>query len=132
MLNIYQHAYNSQIDKIKKSIEEANDIYENMLDKTTKSLEKIIKNDWGIEGFPTRGWEIDDFPVIFDEFSAFQVIFRSRSTSRPGGSRRAPGTLRRPTVTEGHTRNGSTLGLHITLGPGLNRHPDFPKTLGKS
>ena len=35
---------NKEIDKIKKSIEEANDIYENMLDKTTKSLEKIIKN----------------------------------------------------------------------------------------
>ena len=34
---------NKEIDKIKKSIEEANDIYENMLDKTTKSLEKIIK-----------------------------------------------------------------------------------------
>ena len=35
---------NKEIDKIKKSIEEANNIYENMLDKTTKSLEKIIKN----------------------------------------------------------------------------------------
>ena len=35
---------NQEIDKIKKSIEEANNIYENMLDKTTKSLEKIIKN----------------------------------------------------------------------------------------
>ncbi len=32
------------MDKIKKNIEEANSMYENMLDKTTKSLEKIIKN----------------------------------------------------------------------------------------
>ena len=35
---------NKEIDKIKKNIEEANNMYENMLDKTTKSLEKIIKN----------------------------------------------------------------------------------------
>tara|TARA_Y100000992_G_C21098019_1_gene411225 strand:+ start:212 stop:658 length:447 start_codon:yes stop_codon:yes gene_type:complete len=35
---------NKQIDNIKKNIEEANTMYENMLDKTTKSLEKIIKN----------------------------------------------------------------------------------------
>ena len=35
---------NNEIDKIKKNIEEANIMYENMLDKTTKSLEKIIKN----------------------------------------------------------------------------------------
>ena len=35
---------NSEIDNIKKNIEEANIMYENMLDKTTESLEKIIKN----------------------------------------------------------------------------------------
>ncbi len=35
---------NKEINKIKKNIEEANNMYENMLDKTTKSLEKIIKN----------------------------------------------------------------------------------------
>ena len=35
---------NKEIDKIKKNIDEANIMYENMLDKTTKSLEKIIKN----------------------------------------------------------------------------------------
>ncbi len=34
---------NGEIDNIKKSIEEANIMYENMLDKTTESLEKIIK-----------------------------------------------------------------------------------------
>tara|TARA_Y100001958_G_scaffold142585_1_gene118928 strand:+ start:278 stop:724 length:447 start_codon:yes stop_codon:yes gene_type:complete len=35
---------NKEIENIKKSIDEANNMYENMLDKTTKSLEKIIKN----------------------------------------------------------------------------------------
>ena len=35
---------NNEIDNIKKNIEEANIMYENMLDKTTESLEKIIKN----------------------------------------------------------------------------------------
>ena len=35
---------NNEIDNIKKSIEETNNMYENMLDKTTESLEKIIKN----------------------------------------------------------------------------------------
>ena len=35
---------NKEIDKIKKNIEEANTMYETMLDKTTESLEKIIKN----------------------------------------------------------------------------------------
>tara|TARA_B100001057_G_scaffold414821_1_gene432067 strand:+ start:362 stop:811 length:450 start_codon:yes stop_codon:yes gene_type:complete len=35
---------NREIDSIKKNIEEANTMYENMLDKTTESLEKIIKN----------------------------------------------------------------------------------------
>ena len=35
---------NIEIDNIKKNIEEANLMYEYMLDKTTKSLEKIIKN----------------------------------------------------------------------------------------
>ena len=35
---------NKEIENIKKSIDEANNMYENMLDKTTKSLEKIIKS----------------------------------------------------------------------------------------
>ena len=35
---------NIEIDNIKKNIDEANTMYENMLDKTTESLEKIIKN----------------------------------------------------------------------------------------
>ena len=32
------------IEKFKKRIEETNNIYENMLDKTTRSIEKIIQN----------------------------------------------------------------------------------------
>ena len=35
---------NKKIEDIKKYIEETNIMYENMLDKTTESLEKIIKN----------------------------------------------------------------------------------------
>ena len=35
---------NNKIEIIKKDIQETNTTYENMLDKTTKSLEKIIKN----------------------------------------------------------------------------------------
>ena len=35
---------NTEIENIKKSIDEANNMYENMLDKTTESLEKILKN----------------------------------------------------------------------------------------
>ena len=35
---------NKEIEKINKNIEEANTMYENILDKTTESLEKIIKN----------------------------------------------------------------------------------------
>ena len=35
---------NKEIDNIKRNIEEANTMYENMLNKTTESLEKIIKN----------------------------------------------------------------------------------------
>ena len=35
---------NKEIEVIKKNIEEANSMYENMLDRTTDSLEKIIKN----------------------------------------------------------------------------------------
>ena len=35
---------NKEIDVIKKNIEEANSMYENMLDRTTESLEQIIKN----------------------------------------------------------------------------------------
>ena len=33
---------NSELEKFKKSIEESNILYESMLDKTTKSLEKIL------------------------------------------------------------------------------------------
>ena len=35
---------NKEINIIKKNIDEANSMYENMLDRTTESLEKIIKN----------------------------------------------------------------------------------------
>ena len=35
---------NNKIEIIKKDIQETNTTYENMLDKTTKSIEKIIKN----------------------------------------------------------------------------------------
>ena len=35
---------NIEINKIKKNIDETNTMYESMLDKTTKSLEKILKN----------------------------------------------------------------------------------------
>ena len=35
---------NQELDKFKKTIEENNNLYESMLDKTTKSLEKIISN----------------------------------------------------------------------------------------
>ncbi len=35
---------NKDIDKFKKLIDESNDMYEAMLDKTTQSLESIIKN----------------------------------------------------------------------------------------
>ncbi len=35
---------NNQLEKFKKAIEENNTLYESMLDKTTKSLEKIILN----------------------------------------------------------------------------------------
>tara|TARA_Y100001958_G_scaffold152511_1_gene138770 strand:- start:437 stop:883 length:447 start_codon:yes stop_codon:yes gene_type:complete len=35
---------NKKIEVIKKKIEEANSMYENMLDRTTESLEKIIEN----------------------------------------------------------------------------------------
>tara|TARA_B100000965_G_scaffold232841_1_gene194946 strand:- start:1903 stop:2349 length:447 start_codon:yes stop_codon:yes gene_type:complete len=35
---------NRELDKFKKIIEESNNLYESMLDKTTKSLEKIISN----------------------------------------------------------------------------------------
>ena len=35
---------NKEIDVIKKNIDEANSMYENMLDRTTESLEQIIKN----------------------------------------------------------------------------------------
>ena len=35
---------NKKLDNFKKTIEESNDLYETMLDKTTKSLEKILSN----------------------------------------------------------------------------------------
>ena len=35
---------NDELDSFKKIIEENNNLYESMLDKTTKSLEKIINN----------------------------------------------------------------------------------------
>jgi len=35
---------NSELEKFKKTIEESNVLYESMLDKTTKSLEKILSN----------------------------------------------------------------------------------------
>ena len=35
---------NDELDKFKKTVEESNDLYESMLDKTTKSLEKILLN----------------------------------------------------------------------------------------
>ena len=37
-------ALNKELDKFKKTIEENNNLYESMLDKTTQSLEKIISN----------------------------------------------------------------------------------------
>jgi len=35
---------NSELEKFRKTIEESNTLYESMLDKTTKSLEKILSN----------------------------------------------------------------------------------------
>ncbi len=35
---------NKELDKFKKTVEESNNLYEAMLDKTTKSLEKILLN----------------------------------------------------------------------------------------
>ena len=35
---------NEELEKFKKAIEESNQLYESMLDKTTKSLEKILLN----------------------------------------------------------------------------------------
>ena len=35
---------NEELEKFKKAIEESNQLYESMLDKTTQSLEKIISN----------------------------------------------------------------------------------------
>tara|TARA_X000001036_G_scaffold430595_1_gene463523 strand:+ start:881 stop:1327 length:447 start_codon:yes stop_codon:yes gene_type:complete len=39
---------NIEIDNFKKSIQDSNNSYENMLDRTTKSLEQIIKNSESI------------------------------------------------------------------------------------
>ena len=35
---------NNELDKFKKTVDESNNLYESMLDKTTKSLEKILLN----------------------------------------------------------------------------------------
>ena len=35
---------NTDLDKLKKMVEESQSLYESMLDKTTKSIEEIIKN----------------------------------------------------------------------------------------
>ena len=35
---------NEELDKFKKTVDESNSLYESMLDKTTKSLEKILLN----------------------------------------------------------------------------------------
>ena len=35
---------NDELEKFKKTVEESNNLYESMLDKTTESLEKIISN----------------------------------------------------------------------------------------
>ena len=35
---------NSDLDKLKKMVEESQSVYETMLDKTTRSIEEIIKN----------------------------------------------------------------------------------------
>ena len=35
---------NTELDKLKKMVEESQSLYESMLDKTTKSIEEIIKN----------------------------------------------------------------------------------------
>ena len=35
---------NEELDKFKKTVEDSNNLYESMLDKTTESLEKIIAN----------------------------------------------------------------------------------------
>ena len=35
---------NNELDKFKKTVDESNNLYESMLDKTTKSLEKILIN----------------------------------------------------------------------------------------
>ena len=35
---------NDELEKFRKTVEESNNIYETMLDKTTKSLEKILLN----------------------------------------------------------------------------------------
>ncbi len=35
---------NNELDKFKKTVDESNELYESMLDKTTKSLEKILLN----------------------------------------------------------------------------------------
>ena len=39
---------NNELDKFKKTVDESNNLYESMLDKTTKSLEKILSNTGSI------------------------------------------------------------------------------------
>ena len=42
--NIQSSQHDEELEKFKTLIEENNNLYETMLDKTTKSLEKIISN----------------------------------------------------------------------------------------
>ncbi len=42
---------NNELEKFKKIAEESNNLYENMLDKTTKSLEKILSNTDSLSKF---------------------------------------------------------------------------------
>ena len=43
-LSEINNSINSDLDKLKKMVEESQNLYETMLDKTTKSIEEIIKN----------------------------------------------------------------------------------------
>ena len=43
---------NKELEKFKKTIEENNNLYESMLDKTTQSLEKIISNTESLSKIP--------------------------------------------------------------------------------
>ena len=50
---------NDELDKFQKIVEENNSLYESMLDKTTKSLEKIISNTESISKFSKCKTKID-------------------------------------------------------------------------